>query len=127
MRVSVCRNALLGPGAAETPEELTLLGYGPEPAPHPLCYVDPIKNPYDRPRGEDPKGIELRRHPDMLLAENEKLWRVVDQFKVGVKRELGEDDYDQLSNWHIESIIVMSSAHHRDLERKSEALRKDGD
>lgn len=65
-------------------------------------------------------GVELRRHPEILLAENPELWVLVDQFSSGARRKVDVASYDTLSNFAFVAIRTMAAAHGRETARDIE-------
>ena len=65
MRVAVSYDAgaFVRPTSALTTDELVMIGWGAEPAPHPLAHCDPIIDPAERPDGEGEMGVPVYQHP----------------------------------------------------------------
>lgn len=100
--------------AAENLEELTALGHVPDTdSPHILAYIDPIEESGHRNKQEDPRGLEIRRHPSAMLRDDPDLWDIVDRFRSGVKKEMTHKEFEALSNFQIEAWLIMRSAHQR--------------
>jgi len=91
--------------AACNRSDLAKLGWLGEDSPHILNIVD---------------GVEVRRHPQVMLAEHPELWILVDQFVCGVRRSLSVKDYDALSNFAFTALRTMDNAYARESSRARE-------
>ena len=110
--------------AASSYNELVELGHIPgAESPHVLGYVDPIEKASERDKTEDPKGIDVRNHPRVLLNQDPELWAIVDRFRCGVKKELSHDEFDSFSAWQVEAWIVMLAASNREELREMKRSR----
>tara|TARA_B100000678_G_scaffold242666_1_gene213971 strand:+ start:267 stop:653 length:387 start_codon:yes stop_codon:yes gene_type:complete len=117
----------LDASAASSYQELLELGHIPGvESPHVLGYADPIEKATERPSDEDPKGVEVRNHPGVMLSEDPELWDVVDRFRCNVQKELTHDEFDRLSAWQIEAWVVMLCASNREEMRQIEKRGKNG-
>lgn len=113
MRVAVCyrARAFLGPEAASNLDQLRKLGWcAGLPSPEVLAFVDPLTK-------EGEGAVPIRFHPDVMLAAHPELWRFVDQWRCGARRRLRPGDYDTLSGFEVEAILVMQAAQSRQDER----------
>lgn len=103
--------------------ELRDLGWDPvEPSQYVLGYVDPMPED-ERPEGEDPRGIQLRRHPEMLIRQHPELAGVLDRWRTGARRAISAKDWWTLSSWEIDCVLIMGGAFERERERELEAIR----
>ena len=110
--------------AASDYDELVALGHVSDTdSPHILAYVDPIESAAERPEGEDPRGVELKRHPSAMLRDDPDLWDIVDRFRCGTHKELTHSEFESLSNFQLEAWIVMRAAHQREEIREIKTSR----
>jgi len=72
--------------------------------------------------GEDAQGIWTRRHPEAALAEDESLWPMVDEWRLG-QRELSAAKVERASNFEIEALVVMIAADQREQMRRMKGAR----
>lgn len=105
--------SFMRPEAASDRTELGLLGWLGEDSPHVLAVVDPI---------DDAPGIEVRQHPDMMLAADPELHRVVDEWFTGARRKVRIGD----SNWRTVALMTLRAAHGRERAREFERIRSKG-
>lgn len=99
--------AFLQPAAASDREQLRQLGWLRENAPEPIAAVDPLDE-------EGHGAVMVFQHPEMLIAQDRQLWRVVDEWMTGVRRAPARGD----SNWVTVALSTMSNAHAREQARR---------
>ena len=112
--------------AASSFDELIELGHVPgHDSPHILGYLDPIEEEHQRPASEDHRGMEIRRHPSVMLREDPDLWDIVDRFRCGVIKDLTHREFDELSAWQVEAWLIMRTVAHRVDMRQIKEARAD--
>ena len=103
--------------ALETDEQRRLYGWGFEPSPHVLAYVDPIEDAHARPAGESDRGIPLQNHPAALVRDDPDLWRISRAFLDGVRLPADADAWERLSGWEASALRTMQAAEARQMKR----------
>ena len=112
--------------AALDRDERRAVGLVPgEDAPGVLAYVDPIEDERQRPGGESHLGIEVRRHPEIMLASQPELREMVDEFRVCGPESLTRVEYADRNNFAIEGHLIMSAAHRRAEKRELDRYREE--
>ena len=109
-------STFIGPEQARGFDELRSVGWLPMDAPGVLAYVDPMDDAAGP--GEDPRGIEVRRHPEAILRDDPDLWDVVDRFRAGCPLEVSRAEYDSLTAWEIDARLIMLAATKREEARQ---------
>jgi len=110
---------ITGPDAATGYDELRDIGWLPGvDAPGVLMFADPLEDDSGQSPHEDPRGIELRRHPEAMLRDDPELWPVVDRFRAGVPLEVTREEHDTLSAWEIDARLIMLAATRREEQRQ---------
>lgn len=67
---------------------------------------------------ETSQGIEVYRHPDAFLLEDERLWSIVHEWRSGTPHELRAEDYKARSAWWLTAWSVMRGAEFRWQEKQ---------
>lgn len=71
--------------------------------------------------GEDDRGVWARRHPEILLAEDRALRRMINRYRrTGIIEITAEDDRI-LSGWELAALGIIIQAHHRAVRARAEA------
>lgn len=121
------RAGLEGPPEGATWDDLLERGLVLEDAPHPIAALDPIDDPDERPTGEGADGIEIFRHPLVLLLEERRLWAIWDLWQTGALRTLDVSSYAKLSDFAVECLLTLSQSQAReDVRRLEDDARQRG-
>lgn len=108
--------AFISRAAASDREQLSMLGWLGEDAPAPIGIIDPPS--------ENEPGVEVRQHPEMLIAQAPELWTLIDEWASGARRKISVRDRTRLSNWHIVALLTMRGAHGRERLRELKRAAK---
>lgn len=109
----------LSPAAARGTKELEKLGFRRgRDSPTLVRFVDPIEDDRKRPKGEDPRGLELRRHPLAMLRDAPEVWDLADELMDGVVGDLTAEDRRTRSEAEWCLILAYKAAEARRMERE---------
>ena len=78
---------------------------------------------FDRPDSEEPDGLPVHQHPELMLAKRPAAQRVVYRFRCGLGA-IAREDLSELSFWEIEALQIMSAARSRAELRALRAMSK---
>ncbi|OUU80663.1 MAG: hypothetical protein CBC38_00820 [Gammaproteobacteria bacterium TMED78] len=67
---------------------------------------------------ETPRGIQLKRHPEIAILDYPEEFEMVDRWRSSTSRDLTPDHYDTWSNFAIECWLTMTGATRREEVRQ---------
>ena len=68
-------------------------------------------------------GVEVHFHPDILLLRHPEIAATVDRWRAGARRSISLEDYERLTFWETEAVLIMAGARDRHEAKRLEALR----
>jgi hypothetical protein len=67
--------------------------------------------------------VPVHFHPDLLLLRHPEIAATVDRWRTGARRSISLEDYERLTFWETEAVLIMKAAHDRAEAKRLEALR----